>query len=119
MPAEPVVSLSDAVERLEAGESVSGLRMAGQITEVCQKKGCWMVLIDDDVMARVRFKDYGFFVPAMSHGKPSEVYGDLTKKTLTAKQARHYEKDAGRSGDIDKPVNEYAIMASSVTIAER
>ena len=35
--------------------------IAGQIIDVCPKKGCWMnVLVDTDTVF-VKFKDYGFF----------------------------------------------------------
>ena len=41
----------------------------GRVRDVCQKKGCWMVVDDGTAHARVRFADYAFFVPKDSSGK--------------------------------------------------
>ncbi len=116
MPAGPSQSLAEAIEALDA-EAVSNLKLEGTITKVCKKKGCWMVLTDGDVYARVTFKDYGFFVPTDSGGLSSTVYGELQQKTLSRKEARHFAKDEGADPkQIKGDVVEYAIVASAVEI---
>ncbi|MBO6655810.1 MAG: DUF4920 domain-containing protein [Pseudomonadales bacterium] len=110
--AGPTITLAAAIsEQKQASQKISG-----QITEVCQKKGCFMVLSDGHQFARVTFKDYGFFVPIDSSSKDAVVYGQLTSKTLNPDQANHYEEDAGREGRYKEPVTEYSIVASSVVI---
>ncbi|MEX2469882.1 MAG: DUF4920 domain-containing protein, partial [Pseudohongiellaceae bacterium] len=77
MPADPApVSLRAAIAGLESGASKQ-VKIAGQITEVCQAKGCWMILMDGDTYARITFKDYGFFVPIETSMQRGVVYGEL------------------------------------------
>ncbi|HZY10099.1 MAG TPA: DUF4920 domain-containing protein [Bacteroidota bacterium] len=59
------------------------------ISEVCQNKGCWMVLGDSDINIRVEFKDYKFFVPWDAEGKKVWVQGILSEKTIGAETAKH------------------------------
>jgi hypothetical protein len=37
--------------------------LRGRLTDLCTKKGCWTVLADGAASVRVRFQDYGFFLP--------------------------------------------------------
>ena len=56
------LTLKEAISGLEKG--AEGLvKIEGQVTEVCQAKGCWMILVDGETYARVTFENYGFFVP--------------------------------------------------------
>ena len=110
----PPVSLSAAIVRLETSGQPVESRVSGRITEVCQKKGCWMVLTDGSLYARVTFKDYGFFVPKDSGQHEAVVLGTLSSNQLTAREANHYEKDAGRPERHAGSVTEYTIVASSV-----
>lgn len=114
--APPPITLQSAIAMLEAGEPVTGIKISGQITEVCAKKGCWMVLTDGAVYARVRFLDYGFFVPVDSATRDAVVLGTLTRTELTKKEAAHYEADAGRDSAGATATAEYAITASAVVI---
>ncbi|MBO6555955.1 MAG: DUF4920 domain-containing protein [Pseudomonadales bacterium] len=110
--AGPTITLAAAI----SGHQESSQKISGQITEVCQKKGCFMVLTDGQQFARVTFKDYAFFVPIDSSSKDAVVYGQLTSRILSPDQANHYEEDAGRKGRHLEPVTEYSIVASSVVI---
>lgn len=83
----------------------------GQITQVCQKKGCWMVLTDGEVFARVDFNNHAFLIPKDARGKAS-VYGQLVKKTLTKEQIEHYQSE-GATGL--KSVS-YELVADAVLI---
>lgn len=112
MPTGKAMSLSQAIEA-NTGEPV---KIQGQITEVCQKKGCFMVLTDGQKHARVTFKDYGFFVPKNSAAQNVVVYGELSSKTLSPEQKNHYEQDAGRDASYTESVTEFAVVASSVVI---
>mgnify|MGYP000630058464 FL=1 len=97
------------------------LKIEGQITEVCQAKGCWMILVDGDTYARVTFEDYGFFVPMETSMQRSVVYGTLTEHVLSGEQAEHYAQDAGAKSTLKLTgeVKEYSIIARSVQLENR
>jgi hypothetical protein len=56
----------------------------GQVTEVCQKKGCWTVIREGDEHVRVRFKDYGFFLPKDCVGAEAYAQGSVSVETPSA-----------------------------------
>jgi hypothetical protein len=66
-----------------AGET---LLIHGQVTEVCQKKGCWAVIRDGDEHVRVRFKDYGFFLPKDCVGAKAYAQGSVSIETDSARE---------------------------------
>ncbi len=86
--------------------------ITGNITRVCQKKGCWMILTDGESFARVDFNNHSFFIPKDSTGK-AEVYGRLVKKELTEEQRAHFAAEG--SGEL--PELSYEIVADSVKIS--
>lgn len=121
MPADPQpVSLQQAIAELEdgAGEMV---KIQGQITEVCQAKGCWMILMDGDHYARITFEDYGFFVPIETSMQRSVVYGVLSEHVLSGEQATHYAQDAGAKSTLalEGEVREYSLVARAVQLEDR
>lgn len=118
------VRLGQAVDQLQDGPAQE-FKVSGQITEVCQAKGCWMILVDGEHFARITFKDYGFFVPTETSMQEAVVYGVLEETTLSAETAAHYAADAGNIDAHDQfleqalVVKEYSLVASSVQIASR
>ncbi len=120
--AEPVIgtaalSLSEAIAK-STGDTP--LRVKGLVQDVCQKKGCWMILSDRELEVRVTFKDYGFFVPLDLGGKTVVVEGTLTETVVSEADARHYAEDAGQSeAEIQQIIGdqkEYSLIATSVQI---
>lgn len=75
----------------------STVTLTATVAEVCQVKGCWMILVDGDTKVRVTFKDYGFFMPKNLAGTKVVVEGVLSEEVLSEKDARHYAEDAGKS----------------------
>ncbi|HAW79975.1 MAG TPA: DUF4920 domain-containing protein, partial [Balneola sp.] len=62
-------------------------------------------------------KDYGFFIPTDSQGKEVTIIGELTKKTLSEEQAKHYAEDAGKNSEnIKGEQEEYSIVASTIIL---
>jgi hypothetical protein len=59
---------------------VHDLYFEGVLTEVCQTRGCNFFLDDEKSQVRVRFLDYGFFIPTDSNGKNAVVRGDFFQK---------------------------------------
>jgi len=85
---------------------------AGRITQVCQKKGCWVVLEQDGASARVMAKDHGFAVPTDSSG-PAVAYGVLEMEPISPEHARHLVEDDGAAPPADR---ELRIIASAIRI---
>lgn len=88
-----------------------------EISEVCEKKGCFFVANAGSESARITFKDYGFFIPTDSKGKTVKLIGSFEVKELTEEEAKHYAEDAGQDPDkITGPQKEYSIIATSVLV---
>ena len=88
-----------------------------RIAKVCQKKGCFFVAQEGEAIARVTFKDYGFFIPTDSAGKTVTLAGTFTRSELSAEKAHHYRKDLGEAPAKPAAATmEYQIVATSVRI---
>ena len=85
--------------------------IAGEVTRVCQKQGCWMILTDQEQFVRVDFNDHAFLIPKDSQGS-AQVYGRLITKELTAEQRQHYAAEG--SGEL--PAVGYELVADAVRI---
>lgn len=111
------VSLNTAMTSKAFGRTI---RITGKAIEVCQVKGCWMILQDRASKVRVTFKDYGFFMPENIVGRRLALEGVLSLEVLSEKDARHYAEDAGKSkGEIEAIVgdqNEYSFEATGVVV---
>ena len=68
--------------------------ISGRLTDLCTKKGCWTVITDDGVTMRVRFQDYGFFLPKDALGSDALVEGVVVSRTVSAREARHIASES-------------------------
>ena len=91
-PSVPLAEVARDPERF-AGKPV---RVRGEIASVCQRRGCWMRLRDGEHEARIRFRDYAFFVPLDIAGRPAVVEGVASVTVTTQAMRRHYAEDAGK-----------------------
>ncbi len=98
-------------------------KVSGKVSEVCQKKGCWMTLVSDQPgqpEMRVTFKDYAFFMPKDLAGKHVVVDGYAYVETTPVDVLRHYAEDGGKSKEeiaaITEPKREVSFEASGVLI---
>jgi hypothetical protein len=114
---EEITPLREVVSRpeLHVGRP---LLVKGRIRDVCQKKGCWLVLTDGQFQMRVRFADYGFFVPKDSYGKDAYVEGRAALREISEKEARHYEAEAieGDPSSIHGPQRVVSFTATGVRL---
>jgi hypothetical protein len=92
----------------------TAIRVEARISEVCQKKGCFMIATSGKQVVRISFKDYGFFVPTDTGGKTVTVTGTLIERTLSEEQAAHLREDAG--SDTVQAGTIYEIVADAVSI---
>ena len=102
------------------GDSIQ-LKIKGEISQVCKKKGCWMTMNiggEDELM--VKFKDYGFFVPLNADGRTATIEGWAYKEELSVLELKHYAFDAGASEEeieaITEPEVSYTFMADGVIL---
>ena len=109
----PAVPVSEAIAGFDqhAGEPK---RFRGSITDVCQTKGCWMMLEHEGQAARVMFGNHAFFLPKDATGS-AMVHGVLERKELSPEQVEHFTDDSG-SGTAAEPV-EYRIVADGVRVS--
>ena len=109
-----VITLKSAIENMSTAQNQLQ-KISGTVTKVCRKKGCWMILTDNNNHARITFKNYEFFVPSTTGRVNAIVYGELSETQLSEKLAKHYAKDEGKSGNnIKGSSKEYSIVASGV-----
>ncbi|MBK6484905.1 MAG: DUF4920 domain-containing protein [Chitinophagales bacterium] len=96
-------------------------KVTGTVVECCQVKGCWMTIDKGDgTTMRVKFKDYGFFVPKDIAGKTAIMEGMARMETTSVDEQRHYAEDAGKTKAeieaITQPTRELVFEASGVII---
>ena len=81
--AEGAVNGQELLAMLKGKDSVE-VKLKAPINACCQKKGCWMnVDLGKDVEMRVKFKDYGFFVPFNSSGRQSKARVPQSRREVT------------------------------------
>lgn len=110
----------DALASKASKDTFQG-KVTGKIVEVCEKKGCWMKMQQQDGQTvMIKFKDYGFFMPKDIVGKEVVVDGDAYVKEVSVKQLQHYAKDAGKPDaevkKIKEPKREMQILAKGVLV---
>ncbi len=115
--AQPIAQLTSMM----ADKAEIQTKIEGTIDECCQKKGCWMTMtLDNGEKMRVRFKDYGFFVPKDAPGKMAVIDGRAYTDTTSVDELRHYAEDAGKSQEeidqITEPEVSIAFEATGVVI---
>ncbi len=114
------VALSEAISNTEKYADQT-IKIVGEIRDVCQAKGCWLIVTDGEHAMQVKFKDYGFFVPKNSAGKKVVLEGIVEKKTISEDHARHLASEAKEKVDVSKikgPQQVVMMMASGVQITD-
>ncbi|MFQ5653248.1 MAG: DUF4920 domain-containing protein [Planctomycetota bacterium] len=115
------------LSRLDSFENVMGnpraysgrpVLVGAKVKDVCQKMGCWMLLTDGEHDVRVRFMDYGFFVPKDCAGSTAFVEGTLKVEEISEETARHYAQESKTedAGTIHGPQQVVTFNASGVRL---
>lgn len=117
------VSARQLERQLQKTNKIDNVVVKGKVTEVCDKKGCWMtVQTNSKNRFFVKMKDYAFFLPLSLRGKEVVLKGDAELKMATVEELKHYAEDAKKSDEaiamITKPAQEINFIASSVTVVE-
>jgi hypothetical protein len=119
-PELPAILASELPEKLANIDSLP-CRITGTVAEVCQTKGCWMdLIINDEEILTVRFKDYGFFMPKDIAGKTVLVEGYALRSIEEVAWLKHKAQDAGKTQDeidaITQDLIQFSFMASGVIV---
>lgn len=115
------VSLAEMKAKMNGMDSLQ-VKVKGKVTAVCQMKGCWMTLTDDNFPEEmmVRFEDYGFFMPKTIAGRTVIAEGVVYKTLTSVEELRHYAEDAGKPKKeieaITEPKEELRFLASGVLL---
>ena len=108
---ENVLSPTELVNTV-AQQGTAEAKVAGEITEVCAVKGCWMTMNVGGREMMVRFKDYSFFVPKDAAGKTAVVQGQAKVDTVDVVTLRHYAEDAGKPQEEVEAITEPEVKLS-------
>jgi len=111
----PVSQMLDAPATF-AGKTVT---VEGEIADVCQKKGCWMVMGDGKRTIRVTMKDHAFGIDMNSTGGKAQVFGELVAKAVDPKTVAHYASEAAKPELVPEKAGateNYELIASSVRV---
>lgn len=118
------ISYDELLEKMSKVDSLNS-KVVGKVTEVCQKKGCWMSIAAKDANKPemfVKFKDYEFFMPKDIAGRRVVMEGYAFKTTTSVEELQHYAEDAGKSKEeiaaITEPEEELQFLASGVILLE-
>lgn len=115
------IKLASMLER-PADYRGRAVTVEGAVRRACTKRGCWMELSPGmDAAApgcRVRFKDYGFFIPTDSAGAHARVQGVVQVRTLAAPIVSHYESEGAHFANKhpDGSADEVQMIASGVEL---
>lgn len=114
---EAAISPENLIKDMAGKESFEAM-VKGEVTAVCQKKGCWMTMAagdNEDIM--VRFKDYGFFVPLELTGNVL-IKGVAKEQITSVADLQHYAEDDGASKEeiaaITEPKRQIHFEATGV-----
>ncbi len=102
-------------------KKVENIAVKGKVTDVCDKKGCWLTIqTEDNSKFFVKMKDYAFFVPTALKGKNVVLEGNAERKVISVNEQKHYAEDAKKSqAEIDaitQPKEEIRFVANGIKV---
>jgi hypothetical protein len=121
---EGALNINDVAQKLQSGSpAFENVKIEAKVVDVCPKKGCWLKLeLPNNQTAMVKMKDYGFFLPVAAKGKTVVIEGDVSMKTISVAEQKHYAEDAKKTqAEIDaitEPKNEIKVMAKGIVVVK-
>ncbi|MGL6126836.1 DUF4920 domain-containing protein [Chryseobacterium artocarpi] len=102
-------------------KKLENVAIKGKVTDVCEKKGCWLTIqTEDNSQFFVKMKDYAFFVPTALKGKNVVLEGNAERKVISVDEQKHYAEDAKKpQSEIDaitQPKEEIRFLASGIKV---
>ncbi len=120
---EGTMSYDEMLTKFSESDSIPA-KVVGQVSGVCQAKGCWMTIASENggEEMMVKFKDYGFFVPKDISGRKVVMQGYAFREVTPVDELRHYAEDEGKSKEeieaITEPKEEVKFLASGVLLLD-
>jgi len=91
----------------------------GEVVDVCQKAGCWMVITDGENQIRVTMKGHGFAVRKDGAGSIALIQGKLQHIAPDPERTAHLESESAKPEAMpEKAGLQYEIDASGVSFSE-
>ncbi|MDR6157292.1 MULTISPECIES: DUF4920 domain-containing protein [Chryseobacterium] len=105
----------------KSDKKVENVAVKGKVTDVCDKKGCWLTIqTEDNSQFFVKMKDYAFFVPTALKGKNVVLEGSAERKVTSVDEQKHYAEDAKKpQSEIDAiktPKEEIRFVANGIKV---
>jgi hypothetical protein len=116
-PAFAVAESKPLAAVLASGVPTTPVKVTGTVGKVCQKKGCWMVITDGEVTARVLVADHAFAIPMDGEGKAAIVEGTLEVKELTEANVAHLKQDGDSTIQGEGARQEFFLHATAVELS--
>ena len=120
---QKAISPKQLEKKLKKSKKVENVAIKGKVTDVCDKKGCWLTVeTENNEKFFVKMKDYAFFVPTALKGKNVILEGNAETKVISVDEQKHYAEDAKKSqAEIDaitKPQEEIRFLASGIKVVK-
>lgn len=105
----------------KSDKKVENVAVKGKVTDVCDKKGCWLTIqTEDNSQFFVKMKDYAFFVPTALKGKNVVLEGTAERKVTSVDEQKHYAEDAKKPQSeidaINAPKEEIRFVANGIKV---
>lgn len=118
---DAAVSVKELDVKLKEKKVVDNVSVKGVVTDVCEKRGCWITIKNENGASFfVKMKDYAFFVPTALKGKNVVLEGGAEKKITSVQELKHYAKDAKKAqAEIDAiafPKEEVRFIANGIKV---
>jgi len=115
------ITLATLVEKSKelVGKKV---RLTGDVKSVCKTKGCWMVLADGSMEVRIKFRDYGFFMPKDCEGRTAILEGTFDVSETSVADLKHLLEDEGKTEEaamVTEPRLEMNVTADGVALKKK
>lgn len=121
-----VMTVAQLQSKMTTNDSLLNVSVKGEIIETCAVKGCWMTVANEgEEPMRIRFTDYGFFVPTEGAGGKETIFtGKAFKDEVSVEWQHHYIDDSGASdeekaklkAEITEPKAVVSFLADGVII---
>ncbi|MBX2800572.1 MAG: DUF4920 domain-containing protein [Myxococcales bacterium] len=111
---EPVAAATVLAD--PAAHAEAPVRVRGELTEVCQKAGCWAVLRDDEGRSmRVTMKAHSFGIDTDSRGHECDAEGQLVRKAVDPARIEHFKSEGSRTNPEEGKDEVWELVATAVS----
>jgi hypothetical protein len=119
--ADDAVEVDAAIAKVIANDGrKTEVKIIGEVTEVCQMKGCWLRIKNGDEFLTVKMKGHKWFVPSALIGKKIIIDGSAEMKITSVDDLKHFLEDAGKSKEeidaVKEPKKEVVVDAKGILV---